>query len=175
VFAASGFDGTDEDDEENNLLGTVRGKVGVAFDRVLVYGTGGLALTSADNTAGFIGLGSGSAVATGAGTPFALAFSDVDGDDDDEIALGFSAGGGIDVAVTDNFIIGAQALYFNIEGDDDDGTLACNQALSAVSCVGVPAAAVTGEDNAFEGVIATVRGSYKFNFGGNLLEAAGWN
>ena len=168
VFQSTGFN---NDDEENNLLGTVRGKLGVAFDRVLVYGTGGLALTSTQNTEAFVGFRRNGA---GAAAPFAYSFTEADGDDEDDIALGFAVGGGIDVAVTDNFIVGVQALYFNVEGDDDDNTLTCNPGLSTGilggGCAELPAGTniAVGGDNEFEGVLATVRGSYKFNLGGGL-------
>jgi outer membrane immunogenic protein len=160
VFQSTGFN---DDDEENNLFGTVRGRLGVAFDRVLVYGTGGLALTSSENTEAFVGFGRGSATATAQGTPFAVAYSEPDSDDEDDIALGFAAGGGFEVALTDNFIVGAEALYFSVENDDDGGTLTCDGVLGSCAAPGDAAATIdVGGDDDFEGVIARVRGSYKW-------------
>ncbi len=71
-------------------MGTVRGRVGYAFDRFLVYGTGGLAYGGVDYKATFL-----------RNTDGALAYSGRR----QEIATGYIYGGGIEYAIpTDSFI-----------------------------------------------------------------------
>jgi outer membrane immunogenic protein len=83
-FRAGGalFRGRDAGD----YFGTVRGRAGVAFDRVLVYGTGGLAY-------GDVG-------------PWGT-----DG-------IGWTVGGGIEYAFTNNITAKIEGLYVNLERDD---------------------------------------------------------
>lgn len=84
---------------EGNVQGSIRGRLGIAFDRVLVYGTGGIAFTgfnttTVDTTGFFTGV---------AGTN--ATFSN--------IRAGWTAGGGVEYAVTDNWWIRAEYRYSN--------------------------------------------------------------
>jgi outer membrane immunogenic protein len=45
-------DGFVQHDAKLNFLSTVRGRVGLTFDRLLVYGTGGVAFTQSDGAQG---------------------------------------------------------------------------------------------------------------------------
>ena len=91
-----------------DYLGTVRGRVGLAFDRVLVYGTGGFAYGDTGYAASFRNV-------AGA-TTFAGARSRLD--------TGFAAGGGIEYALpVDSFLnffrssavtIKAEGLYYDL-------------------------------------------------------------
>jgi outer membrane immunogenic protein len=79
---------------ENDWLGTVRGRVGYAFDRVLVYGTGGGAFgnikpTLTDTTAG--------TVTSTSSTEF-----------------GWTAGAGVEVAITAHFTAKAEYLFVDL-------------------------------------------------------------
>jgi len=72
-----------------DYLGTVQGRLGYAFDRVLVYGTGGFAYGNTNYRAGFL---------NPAGT---LAYAGKY----DDISTGYVYGGGIEWAIpTDNFL-----------------------------------------------------------------------
>jgi outer membrane immunogenic protein len=83
---------------EINSFGSLSGKLGVAWDRVLLYGTGGLAVGD---------------IETGQSVPsLGFAFSD------SEIYFGWTAGAGIDVAVTNHIIVGAQYRFYDF-GDED--------------------------------------------------------
>jgi outer membrane immunogenic protein len=82
-------------------FGTVRGRLGYSFDRLLVYGTGGFAFGGADN-------------------------NDSDGFDhfrarNDDIRTGFAAGGGIEYAFTPNFTGKIEGLYVNLERSRENG------------------------------------------------------
>jgi outer membrane immunogenic protein len=71
-------------------LGTVRGRLGLAQDRVLFYVTGGFAWSKVDATMTVVNAGTGS----------------------DTLNLtGWTAGGGIEYALTQNFTIRAEYLY----------------------------------------------------------------
>jgi outer membrane immunogenic protein len=82
-----------------SVEGSIRGRVGIAWDRALIYGTGGVALTSFNttlvDTAGFF-----------TGVPGTNAtFSNT--------RAGWTAGGGIEYAVTDNWWVRAEYRYSN--------------------------------------------------------------
>jgi outer membrane immunogenic protein len=73
---------------EGGIFGTVRGRVGFAFDRFLVYGTGG------------------------------FAYSDVNiKKNNDDWKWGWTAGGGVEAAITDNISVKVEYLYADL-GDD---------------------------------------------------------
>jgi outer membrane immunogenic protein len=137
-----GFDVTTAASTEYDYFGTFRGRIGAAFDRVLVYGTGGLAFADVEN------------FASGA-DPLGRRFEG--GSEDTE--LGWTAGGGVEFAVTDNVTLGAEALYFDL-GDED----------VRLNSVGTAVPAGTFIDANFEntGVLARGRVSVKFGslFGG---------
>jgi outer membrane immunogenic protein len=82
-----------------DVQGSIRGRIGIAFDRLLIYGTGGVAFTDfytelVDRT-GFFG------VAPGTEAAFTNA------------RAGWTAGGGIEYAVTDNWWVRAGYRYSN--------------------------------------------------------------
>jgi outer membrane immunogenic protein len=66
-------------------LATIRGRVGVAFDRILIYGTGGAAFQSLDFS-----------------TPFTSAITN---------PLGWTGGGGVEFAITPNWSVKAEYLF----------------------------------------------------------------
>ena len=82
-----------------SVQGSVRGRLGIAFDRVLLYGTGGVAVTNinrsyVDTTGFFTGVpGTGATISN--------------------TRAGFTAGGGIEYAVTDNWSVQAEYRYSN--------------------------------------------------------------
>ena len=82
--------------QELDYLGTVRLRVGYAFDRVLVYATGGLAYGDVTNTANFF--------ANTAGNP--LAFTGRSSD----VEVGYAVGGGVEYAFTNNISLKAEYL-----------------------------------------------------------------
>jgi outer membrane immunogenic protein len=72
-------------------FGTVRARAGVAFDRVLVYATGGFAFGGFDGgNGGFV-------------------------DDGDDIQGGYAVGGGIEYAFTNNLTAKIEGLYVNLD------------------------------------------------------------
>jgi outer membrane immunogenic protein len=82
-----------------DVQGSIRGRIGIAFDRLLIYGTGGVAFTDfytelVDRT-GFFGVTPGTEAA----------FTNA--------RAGWTAGGGIEYAVTDNWWVRAEYRYSN--------------------------------------------------------------
>ena len=83
--------------QDINYFGTVRGKLGYAFNRFLVYGTGGLAYANSDTN--FSG-------------PAAANFSNDDSD------FGYTVGGGVDYLLTQKLSFGVEYLYTNLGSND---------------------------------------------------------
>jgi outer membrane immunogenic protein len=79
---------------EYDYFGTFRGRIGAAFHRVLVYGTGGLAFAGVENFATSFESGAGGRAFEGS---------------NDDTQVGWTAGGGVEFAVTDNVTLGAEA------------------------------------------------------------------
>jgi outer membrane immunogenic protein len=88
--AAVGFD------SQLNYLATVRGRVGYSFDRVLIYGTGGVAFGEVEYE---------NAVASAADTQ-----------------VGWTAGGGVEVGLTQNISAKAEYGYVDLGEQDVGGT-----------------------------------------------------
>ncbi|MGH6853736.1 MAG: outer membrane protein, partial [Methylocella sp.] len=72
--------------------GSIRARIGVAFDRVLIYGTGGAAFAGFDDNYSI-------------GAPFFLS------EQDSKTRTGWTVGGGLEYAVTNNWSIGAEYRY----------------------------------------------------------------
>lgn len=88
----SGLKGTfRNNDFEMNALGTIRGRVGYAFDRFVAYGTGGVAFSSLEKTSG----------RTDSATYF-----------------GWTAGAGMEVALTGNISAKLEYLYVDLDSQD---------------------------------------------------------
>lgn len=79
-------------------FGTVRGRLGVAFDRFLVYATGGLAYGGGDdNSFGFAANGN------------------------DDVEFGWTLGGGVEYAFTNNLTFRVEGLYVDIDRGNSNG------------------------------------------------------
>ncbi|SDN59135.1 outer membrane immunogenic protein [Methylobacterium phyllostachyos] len=76
-----------------DYFGTVRGRLGYAFDRVLIYGTGGFAY------------GGGSRASNAASYPYTLPGTD---------RTGYAAGGGVEYAFTEKLSAKVEALYVQL-------------------------------------------------------------
>jgi outer membrane immunogenic protein len=83
-----------------DIQGSIRGRLGVAWDRALIYATGGVAFGGFNTNVSFNGNGA-------AGVPF-FANGSVS-----STRTGWTVGGGIDYAVTNNWSIFAEYRYTN--------------------------------------------------------------
>ncbi|TGE00172.1 outer membrane protein [Methylobacterium nonmethylotrophicum] len=100
-------------------FGTVRGRLGYAFDRFLVYGTGGFAYgggSTASNTSYYTG--------TLPGT----------------FRTGWTAGGGVEYAITERLSARIEALYVSLDRDGGSGGLVYDAATNAYYGLGKPKA-----------------------------------
>ena len=75
-----------------DVQGSIRGRVGVAFDRVLIYGTGGAAFSGITNN-------------------YSLGFPPFLSESDTKTRTGWTVGGGLEYAVTNNWSIRAEYRY----------------------------------------------------------------
>jgi outer membrane immunogenic protein len=110
------------DNSSDRFFGTVRARLGFAIDRALIYATGGFAYGDVGNRFG----------------------SSTNG--------GWTVGGGIEYALTNNIIVGVEGLYVNLEREKNIDALAI--------AAGVPVGAFGRANNEF-GVVRA-RLSYKF-------------
>jgi outer membrane immunogenic protein len=161
----------DNNGDEINGFGTVRGRLGMAFDRVLVYATGGLAYKFGDDNDGRNG-GRGrpgaafySPLSPGAAARGARVLRGINnngGFDEDE-DLGFTVGGGLEYAFTNNISAKIEGLYVDFsDGDNGRG----NGRVVGVTNTG-RAIRLTGRNggNDDQGEFALVRAGVNFRFG----------
>ncbi|MEX6506381.1 outer membrane protein [Jiella sp. M17.18] len=92
--------GTFSTESDLNYFGTVRGRLGYAFDSLLVYGSGGLAYAGVDNKTTYP-----------AGGNYAGYNFRTSGDKAD---FGYSVGGGVDYLATQHLSFGVEYLYTNL-------------------------------------------------------------
>lgn len=132
--------------EDLDYVGSVRGRLGYAFDNLMVYGSGGLSYAGYDREY------QGPSTITANGVNYAV---ETDGDEAD---FGYAVGGGVDYLVTDNISLGLEYLYTNLGENDFEvrgtGTNAAGQEVTFSSDSG-------DEDYDFHTIWA--KASYRFN------------
>jgi outer membrane immunogenic protein len=99
-------------DYQMDWLSTIRGRIGIPFDHVLVYGTGGLALADTSMGTSVVIRREGSLVGS-----------------TDDTKVGWTAGGGAELAVADHLSLKAEALYFDL----GDVSLSATNPLTIIS------------------------------------------
>ncbi|MGL5114776.1 MAG: outer membrane protein [Beijerinckiaceae bacterium] len=82
-----------------NYLGTLRGRLGFAADRLLVYATGGLAFADVETTTGVAGVQSPGFVWAGTKS---------------DTRFGYTVGAGLEYALTQNWSIKGEYLYYDL-------------------------------------------------------------
>ncbi|MBB2963987.1 outer membrane protein [Methylobacterium sp. R2-1] len=146
LFNPTGLQGLD-------FFGTVRGRIGYAFDRVLFYGTGGFAYGS---------FGGGQAV------------------DADDFKTGYTAGGGVEYALpTDSFLnffrssavtLKVEGLYVNFDGNNSRYGYA-NAGGTIISATPIVNGVATSTSTIFNNTVrrdndfAVVRAGLNYKFG----------
>jgi len=101
-------------------LGTLRGRAGLTWDRVMLYATGGLAVGQirADYTDG---------IAAGEQTPAAVAVASTS-----VTRAGWVLGGGVEGALTDNWSVKVEYLHVDLGSFDGSSTGSTSGSFSAV-------------------------------------------
>ena len=108
----------------SGIQGSIRGRAGIAWDRALIYATGGVAFASFNTSYNFIGNLNGSPLINGGGTFNAS-------NDFSNTRTGWTVGGGVDYAVTDNWSVFAEYRYTAF------GTVS-NPGLAEAGFIGAP-------------------------------------
>jgi outer membrane immunogenic protein len=163
---------------DSDWFGTARVRVGWAFDRILVYATGGVAFTDSSNDRGFFGFGGGFANGASVPGPFyvspAAAFAGaavaptgggfVRRNNDD---YGWALGGGVEWAFTNNLTFKLEGLWVNFDDNGHHGGCCFAGQVVGVTNTGAPVFATNtttgfgGRDDA-DVFIARVGINYKF-------------
>jgi outer membrane immunogenic protein len=136
-----------------DYFGTVRGRLGYAFDRTLVYGTGGFAYGS------------------GGGRDFGLTNASRD-----NFQTGWAAGAGIEYALpTDSFFnffkssavtFKVEGLYVNLDqGNRNNGAFAVNNAGATITTASPGVVLVSGGRQIRDTEFAVVRAGLNYKFG----------
>ena len=86
---------------KTDYLAASRAKLGMTWDRTLIYAAGGLETGEFDVTSAYVARGAG-------GSP-ALGFTDAN-----KLHFGFNVGAGIDYAVTNNVFVGVEYRYLDL-------------------------------------------------------------
>ena len=107
-FATGPFLAGDAFEGKLKWLSNTRAQLGVAFDRWLVYAAGGLATGAMDVTASYVVRPAGGGAT---GTP---AYSVTD---EDKWHIGWTAGAGIEYAITDNVSLGVEYRYTELSSE----------------------------------------------------------
>ena len=147
IFNPNGLSGLD-------FFGTVRGRIGYAFDRVLFYGTGGFAYGA------------------GGGRQFGLPNSSRD-----DFRTGYAAGGGVEYALpTDSFLnffrssavtLKVEGLYVNLDrgGGALNGAFAVNNAGAIITTTSPGVIVASGALRRNDTEFAVVRAGLNYKFG----------
>jgi len=125
-------------------LGSTRGRVGYAFfpdNRLLIYGTGGVAYGGASSHLDVFDAVHGFDFSSSGGS---------------SSRVGWTIGGGVEYAFTHNWIIGAEYLYYDL------GSRHLNIVPNAAASDALGAAVFSQTKISFSGSVARARISYKF-------------
>jgi outer membrane immunogenic protein len=122
---------------KTDYLSATRARLGFAWDRTLIYAAGGLETGMFDVTSTYVARGAG-------GSPL-MSFTDAN-----KMHFGYTIGGGIDYAVTNNVWLGVEYRYFDVGTETYNlgaFTPAGAAAQSVSSTVGLKASEVTARLN----------------------------
>jgi outer membrane immunogenic protein len=117
-------------------FGTVRARLGVAFDRALVYATGGFAYGGTDDNNGFNGFIN----------------------NDDDVRTGWVLGAGMEYAFTNNLTAGIEGLWVSLNGDNNGTFIGTETTVLGTRPVVVP----DNRDSDNEFFVARAKLNFKF-------------
>jgi outer membrane immunogenic protein len=155
----------------SDWFGTVRGRVGYAFDRLLIFATGGFAWTdNGNNNNGFLGFGSNAipagffvspaAAARGALVVPGTAFFGGNSNN----GWGWTVGGGAEYAFTNNLTVKLEGLYVNFDDNNKNNGFFGNNVVG-VSNAGAPIFGGGFGGSSNNNDFFLVRGGINFKFG----------
>ena len=157
----------------NDWFATARVRVGYAFDRVLVYATGGLAFTdNGNNNNGFFGVTNGSQLpAAFYVSPAAAVFGSTVGTGgffgkNNNNDVGWVLGGGVEYAFTNNLTVKLEGLWVSMDNNNNNNNFGFGNGIIGVSNTGAPIRSNAffggNNNNDNEFFVARVGLNYKF-------------
>ena len=167
-----------------DYFGTVRARVGYAFDRFLPYVTGGFAYGGGGRNNDDSAFGNFFSTPVVGGTFLGVNRVDfvspgiISNRRNNDTKFGYTVGGGLEYAFTNNFTVKLEALYVNLEDDRRDDNFSGTQTFFVTNPVGSPAVInplpvnpttlIATSNRRQDGDFVVVRAglNYKFNFGG---------
>jgi outer membrane immunogenic protein len=133
-----------------DFFGTVRGRLGFAMDRFMVYGTGGFAYGDGGGNRNCVVAATGFVVTAGAC-----------GNNNNDFRTGYAAGGGVEYAFTPNLTGKIEGLYVDLGRNRQNNFLGL---VGAGGAAGVPVFRTSGgNNNSDEFVVIRAGLNYKFN------------
>jgi outer membrane immunogenic protein len=147
---------TSDTDQTLRWFGTIRGRLGfLPIDHLLIYGTGGFAYARIDqsasytNTAPFSGLSSINGICMEASTCYAGTRG--------RTANGWTAGGGIEYALPNNWTIRAEYLYVKLDGPTNFDEIVIERQIGPA-----PPSTITANYSAYAFQVVRAGISYRF-------------
>ena len=128
LAAAFPFELTYRASADMDWFGTVRGRLGFAWDRLLVYGTGGVIFANI-NTAHFVNEVPLTAAGLGFGPAGATSFTSIG--THDSIVPGWIVGGGIEYAFWNNVSLKIEGMYYELQDTHAGGRFFFNNNILA--------------------------------------------
>ena len=114
-------------DSRDKTLGSIRARLGYAFDKVLVFGTGGVAFKSHE------GARTQYATATASGAAAAFSTTPVFVETSSDTLTGGTFGGGMELAIDKNWILTATYMYTKWQNSSGTSPLALSSVFSYVA------------------------------------------
>ncbi len=173
IFNRGGFGGNNG----NDWFATARVRVGYAFDRTLVYATGGLAFTdNGNNDNGFFGVTNGSQLpAAFYVSPAAAAFGSGVGNGgffgrNNNNDVGWVLGAGVEYAFTPNLTVKLEGLWVSMDSNNNNNNFGfgVGSGIIGVSNTGAPirTTAFLGGNNNNDNEFFVARVGLNWKFGG---------
>jgi outer membrane immunogenic protein len=148
---AAGFFGGQNNTTGIDYFGTVRGRLGFAMDRALIYVTGGLAYSDGPGRDRCVVAATGFVVTAGAC-----------GANNDDFRTGYAVGGGVEYAFTPNLSGKIEGLYVDLERNRQNNFLGVVGGAGGPN--GVPVFRTSGRNNNSDEFVVVRAGlNYKFN------------
>lgn len=145
IFTANATSAVDSLRYETEWFGTIRGRLGYAFDNILLYGTGGFAYGYANASSSFQSYND-------------LEYADWSGSDEGW-RFGWTVGGGMEYGV-DRWIVGLEYLYVDLGSYDWSSTADINLLNNATEAIWKDVGGSGSMDYAF----SLIRGTVKYRF-----------
>jgi outer membrane immunogenic protein len=144
-------------DVRSDWQASARGRLGYAWDRWMIYATGGAAFLNVNVGTNFI-------ATTAGGVTFPATIVS-----DEKTLVGWTVGGGLEYAVTNNWIVGVEGRYSNYGTNTFNGGLLATIFTPGIAAAGGFTLAPASQTIKLETFEVMGRLSYKFDWGGPVV------